>query len=415
MKKLYTIALAAAVALSASAEKATLLNSKVEVNKKAMLSESVLPVNKAKKAATAGATVNDYAGEYIWSCGDLLTNVMDGAELLFTVTNAATGAVTISGLPQNFTLKGTLDLAAGTLTLPNKQYLGKDSYGDDNYFYLKDVSADGKLVDGASSVAATVGEINGTTIVFPEYDVWALGDYANEGAGWWFLTYDNAFTGYNETVNDEDWTDFCTGTMVDAWIIPAMGADPASYPFGVNIQKHKNTEGLYRVANPYMSEEFPLDGGVTGNIVFNIADPEFVTVEVGVYSGFNNGSSKLYFFNMEAYFLANGYTKEEVLEALTDFTPSTLANNVATINNGRFDVTPACTKPYVWQDEAGNSLGAYMHGSITFDKTPDGISSIAADQNGEAVYYNLQGVRVAEPANGIVIRVQNGKSTKVRF
>lgn len=33
-------------------------------------------------------------------------------------------------------------------------------------------------------------------------------------------------------------------------------------------------------------------------------------------------------------------------------------------------------------------------------------------EDGEAVYFNLQGVRVAQPENGLYIRVQNGKATK---
>ena len=44
--------------------------------------------------------------------------------------------------------------------------------------------------------------------------------------------------------------------------------------------------------------------------------------------------------------------------------------------------------------------------------TPTGIAGIEAE-NGEAVYFNLQGVRVQNPENGIFIRVQNGKATKI--
>ena len=43
---------------------------------------------------------------------------------------------------------------------------------------------------------------------------------------------------------------------------------------------------------------------------------------------------------------------------------------------------------------------------------PSGIAGIEAE-NGEAVYFNLQGVRVENPENGIFIRVQNGKAVKI--
>ena len=44
--------------------------------------------------------------------------------------------------------------------------------------------------------------------------------------------------------------------------------------------------------------------------------------------------------------------------------------------------------------------------------TETGIASIEAE-DGEAVYFNLQGVRVQNPENGIFIRVQNGKAVKI--
>ena len=42
-----------------------------------------------------------------------------------------------------------------------------------------------------------------------------------------------------------------------------------------------------------------------------------------------------------------------------------------------------------------------------------GVESIEAVDNGEAVYYNLQGVKVANPDRGLYIKVQNGKATKI--
>lgn len=50
--------------------------------------------------------------------------------------------------------------------------------------------------------------------------------------------------------------------------------------------------------------------------------------------------------------------------------------------------------------------------SFTWEAEGSGVESIVAD-NSEAVYYNLQGARVENPENGMFIRVQNGKSTKV--
>ncbi len=56
-----------------------------------------------------------------------------------------------------------------------------------------------------------------------------------------------------------------------------------------------------------------------------------------------------------------------------------------------------------------------VKGKLTGDKIEiNGINDITVDAaNGEAVYYNLNGVRVANPENGLFIKVQGGKATKV--
>ena len=42
-----------------------------------------------------------------------------------------------------------------------------------------------------------------------------------------------------------------------------------------------------------------------------------------------------------------------------------------------------------------------------------GVENIIIENQGTVEYYNLQGVKVANPENGVFIRVQGGKATKV--
>ena len=75
----------------------------------------------------------------------------------------------------------------------------------------------------------------------------------------------------------------------------------------------------------------------------------------------------------------------------------------------RFNATPTdaersvnftlCTKG------ASTQLTVKQHVSV-------GVDEITVAE-GEAQYYNMQGVRVANPENGMFIRVQNGKAHKV--
>lgn len=50
---------------------------------------------------------------------------------------------------------------------------------------------------------------------------------------------------------------------------------------------------------------------------------------------------------------------------------------------------------------------------ISYNNDGSGVAEVEAEAAGEAVYYNLQGVKVAEPENGLYIKVQGNKATKV--
>lgn len=63
----------------------------------------------------------------------------------------------------------------------------------------------------------------------------------------------------------------------------------------------------------------------------------------------------------------------------------------------RHDLNPYVMLDNILIDEAGAS----------------GIAAVAADTDGETEYYNLQGIRVANPENGIFIRRQGNKTSKV--
>lgn len=81
-----------------------------------------------------------------------------------------------------------------------------------------------------------------------------------------------------------------------------------------------------------------------------------------------------------------------------------------------------------WTRGAVNALAAEDRESITFDVTgtsrlnsinvytngvPTGVEDVTVDENAPVEYYNLQGVRVANPENGIYIRRQGSKVSKV--
>ena len=56
--------------------------------------------------------------------------------------------------------------------------------------------------------------------------------------------------------------------------------------------------------------------------------------------------------------------------------------------------------------------GIPIRSTITTNKL-DGVEKVTITEQGEVVYYNLQGIKVANPENGVFIRVQGGKASKV--
>ncbi len=66
----------------------------------------------------------------------------------------------------------------------------------------------------------------------------------------------------------------------------------------------------------------------------------------------------------------------------------------------------------MWTNTGGEPIPI----NVTFSTNQSGISAIAPDAaNSEVKYYNLQGQPVANPENGVFIRVQGNRATKVRL
>lgn len=426
MKKLYTLALAVAVAASASAAQRS-----VNVNQaglKAVPSLSATAVSDShislvKKSTTmkksAGfSSIAEMEGSWQWVYFNLLSDYdgLSGFEATFTVSNAAANEITISGFPQDFKVVATVDLTAGTFTIKNNQNLGEDSYGDINYFYLKGLDDEFNLTDvTADNIVASIAD---DVITFESYDVLAIGDPSAEDLGWWFLTALNATTPIDVW---EGWEDCGDATFTDGWILPGMGYDQTEYPWVVTLQKSTTEAGIYRLKTPYQIEACPFYQAAAsttpGFITFNVSNPDFVVLYPNIYGGFDNGTNKMCMFNIEGFFMDQGYDEAEIKEGLEGSVSawSTYADGVVTVQNCRFNYTSDPSKAYSWVDETNQSLADKMVATITMPTTEvNGVSNISvADENAPVEYFNLQGVRVDNPSNGLYIRRQGNTATKV--
>lgn len=381
-------------------------------------------------------------GSYEWTASSLLENTSYlNEEITITVTDAATGTVSITGLssyPFDFVLTGTYDAATGTLSIPNNQNLGDDENGDATYFYIKDVDTAGELIPGASDVAATVGTIENGVITFPETDVWAIGDASAEDLGWWTLTYKNVFTLIVDDPNfdpNKGWKSLGDATLMDGWVLPGFGIDQreASTWFAVELQQNEENENVYRLVDPYHNEDFMgvevNENKKVGYIQFDVTDPDHVMFATDVAACFTlnqAGVSNIYCYNqLSAYCGKYELDAEVVISELGDKCPYTtfkdgvvklrgkMITNEQTGEEGfendacfGLSATPAF---YGWKND---DKPANMDATIWFPGVTPGLGE--EEQNsikevtvadGEEVYYNLRGQRISKPATpGLYIR-----------
>lgn len=415
MTKFYILALAAAAAVTANAEgrqQAVQQSINLERNDRTELSAPLSLVKKdAPRKTGAFTSVSEMNGAWTLTCNPLLQGMSSEWDLFFEVTDAEAGEIAITGWPQGFTIPATVDLAAGTFTMPANYLLGIDRFGDNQWFYLKDVDADGNLQDGASTVDSTVGTLTEGAIEFPWLDVWAIGDPNQEQFGYWYLSYANAMAKAIEVDPNIGWEPNGTATFWDGWMIPYYGVAPSDYAWTVHIDKSTEVEGQYRINCPYLEDESPL-GGSAGYIVFNISDPEFVQVLPNIYSGIKFNGDKLYFFNVEGFYTYAGYEKDLIMEAFADdeLTWSYYDNGTAYIYNCVFDDKTPCTTFYNWLDEEGNLLADQMQSRIIFDLDPVSVGSLVDSNNAPVEFYNLQGIKVVNPEAGQMLIKRTGKA-----
>ena len=400
MKKFYTFALAAllgsSVSFAGQRQQATTLNI---VNIKAQLVEKAEvkgeKSNRAKAPAKV-ASIGELNGTYDWTFQNLLEDGAPDPELVITIDDEATGAATISGFPQDFKVKATVDLEKGTVSIANNQFLGADSYGD-NYFYLKPVNGS-SIGKGASTAAATVGTIDGTTITFPTLDVWAIGDPANETEGYWMMTYANKLTYQKEKVL------YGVGTVSGDMYFSPFGKTPASYAVDVYLNNEQGTELLVKdpLKGLYAALSFE---GVSPDMVIDATDPDNLLIPA-FSLGINGGDEDGIYYGMSVSAnqqdIAN--TPEESRSKLTKDEYTTLI----TIPVKGLFLWPSNTTSLYYANKAA--------ATITIVHEQGGVNDIIADEenNAPVEFFNLQGQRVNTPAAGqLVIRRQGTKVAKV--
>lgn len=435
MKKLYTLFLGAAVALSASAGAFTpqQIASKKAVPEKQMVEKLSLKSLSKKTPSKIGAnvTIDEIAGEYEWAYTSALGeggNKVSKAVLEIKDADAGLLSLTLG----NWTIEATY--SKGNLSIAPGQDLG---YNQANrmqvytYHWRWNDNGQGTYpLETPMIGSASFDDADNVIIEFDDYDILLVG---NEAVGFFIGAYNNRFAPESEwedaLMPAEGWEVYDTATFTDGWQISGYGQDPANFPYDVVVEKNTLPEfegvELYRIVNPY-GETSPLfdnnedPNGGTGYILFSLQMPEFVMAYPMVYSGLTDEYGAYLNCNLEGWGFIFGdqllekedWTLDELIQALGLKEFSTYENNLVTFNNCVFGTKEEPTATYNWRDEQGNSL--IFPSTLTFKGEGNGVDNVAADFDGTVEYYNLQGMRVENPTNGIYIKKENGKTFKVR-
>lgn len=220
-----------------------------------------------------------------------------------------------------------------------------------------------------------------------------------------------------------EWGDIMTGQMLDTFVEPMFNGYVAE-EVNVPIQKNNRIEGKYRVIDPW----FKLFGDEAADptagyyFTFDASDPTCVVVPYQS-SGIRLQTDGVMYIFSAAYAFDS---KEEFLASNLADRNITMDVETRTINfvggagqNGKI-VGPIYFHFPNTTDPETDPEGFYIiyQSAPGYIKLPefDGISSVAVDNNNaEAEYYNIQGVRVNNPVAGQLYIVKKGNEVSKRI
>lgn len=383
-----------------------------------------------QKAPSKITSASDIFGLYTWSGVSQLTGSSGQVvnfNIYFEAGASATEVVYYVSLRTDVPLKAVVDPAASTITFRRQDMAYNTQYGKNEEFWL------GEYVEGSDGKAELMAIDSYTAqidadgnILFEPYVAMGIGISPSLNNGWFAMTAENTLEKTQMfEYKAEEWKSCGKATFTDGWMVYALKDEYRYEPYEVSVMQDVNNPERYLIVNPF-GEGTPLASdalagfNVTpqdkGYIVVNATDPNLVYLEPRVYSGFTLDNSeqgdgsqleRIYCLNLDGYYMAQGYTAEEVGDIFFDeeIEPSTKKGDVITLNNTYFGITMSPVALY--------GFGQEQHSAkIVLDNSA--VEGVEVDENAPVRYFNLQGVEIANPEQGqIVIKRQGNKATKV--
>ena len=205
------------------------------------------------------------------------------------------------------------------------------------------------------------------------------------------------------------WKQLGTGTFCDD-MISVISPDYLA-TWNVDIEESESQPGMYRLVNPFGNGNCPYFESAFngGDLVIDATDPEHVWIpyqEMGFAAG-SWGSVSISCMN--GLMIYSGvFTLEDLIEFECLF--GTLSDGKITFPfDDMYHLQVALSNYLEGVPADGNTNGKFL---VTLPSSAS-VDSPIVDSEAPVEYYNLQGMRVENPANGIYIRRQGSKATKV--
>ena len=405
-----------------------------------------------KRQAKRAVSADDFIGDYIWEGSNQLSGEPFPNEGVLTIAynEENPSQILVSNLIADETLTANFDAATGRLYIPN-QYVYTNTYYNQevwfwNYSVYNGENEEGEPAYGflkATDKNPFYFTVEGDRLRAgnPNPDKWANHEYTDAELlediciasllmpygeeGFFFMCFNivgNRLVDF-DFVADE-WVELGTADFQDAWF-PVLWAenDYVAQPYPVPVYYNKNTPGTYLLYDPYGPgtpyEEVNLDPKRTGHIIFDMNDFECVIVKPFIYSitypfytsETEYDSEPLYCFNLEGYYHdVFGNSTGDIIGTIGEDNISYFDKryNLVVIKNAMFSFG---INPYT----GSGWTGVAMEGSIQLPANwEDRVETvIGEDTNAPAEYFNLQGVKLANPEKGQIVIVRKGnKVTK---
>lgn len=439
----------------------------IELASSSLTFERISPVKRQAKAKATSA--KDFEGTYKWSGRNQLQSVVfpNSGVMTITVSDTDPNKVLIEGFDYGADpgLDATFDPATGRLYVPN-QFTFLNTYYNQDVWFVNWTVANGQLDDGSPGYALmqapegkdyyfTLSE-DGIKAGDVDPDKWNNYLYTDEElldvcciavnlmpkntGGYFWMCFGVSATTLNDfDFIEDEWQLLGNAQFADAWF-GVFWETP--FELEVPVYFNKSTPGTYLLYDPYGVEqegegetiENPyVTAGLNasdkpGFIIFDMNDFDCVVFQPMIFGmtlnyplfgldeddeeGLKDYLTNVYCFNYEGaqYYVQNASKGDIIVYGIQndmDISSFNSRSNTVSVYNALFSIgiNPGMTAYWPGWDMSG-----YIVLPTNWEDSVDSV--LGEDLNVPAAYYNLQGVRVANPEKGQLVIVKQGNTTK---